>query len=496
MADIFPGLHSIQHFLAKTAVVPNTHGRTWLLSLESDVKTVEDLLVTLPATHIVSGKEVETQYSVYSAERYAETIVFVVLKLDCTFARLKTLFDKESGLLGKVVRQPTLQKLKDFLLGAKGTKIEEWGTVFPIVNAKFDQDLLNQFAEELKIDSISTLVVLYHRLSRLFNTEFCRRMKVSITEQHAERLYKEHSSNSRAFRSNSRQLSFAKTAVEIKKCNIDFVDYMTKTNLDVLQELCDQFDLSQLGDLEKHQQDFIQFLEDRVSLEQLRPDEDEMRFWDYYIDMINGEYRKQTLLITGAYQSGKTVLAAVLLSPFDAPTIDPNKNTDSFWLETAVNRRAVLFDDVLPEGLQVLEDMATHIDGGVAVSMNRKHRGRECQRFPPSIITTSVTCSEAAYPKLHTRVVEMKMTTPISGKEMIECSKRIMGYPKEKKINALICALHMYYVGRDGSLLTRKIKAKRCRKSFISDSPRKEVKIENPCPPWKLQLKFSSSDSH
>ena len=101
MADIFPGLHSIQHFLAKTAVVPDTHGRTWLLSLESDVKTVEDLLVTLPATHIVSGKEVETQYSVYSAERYAQTIVFVVLKLDCTFARLKTLFGERIGLARK-----------------------------------------------------------------------------------------------------------------------------------------------------------------------------------------------------------------------------------------------------------------------------------------------------------------------------------------------------------------------------------------------------------
>ena len=225
------------------------------------------------------------------------------------------------------------------------------------------------------------MVALYYELSRLLDIEFCRRMKVSMTEKDAERLIREHSSNSDAFRKDSKLICFAKIAIETKKCNVDHVDYMTKTNLDVLQQLCDQFDTSQLGDPQRHQQDFIRFLEDRVGLDELRTNEDEMHFWDHYMNMVTGRYRKQHLLMSGVYRSGKTILATVLLSPFNAPTIDPNKNTDSFWLENAVSQRAVLFDDVVPAGLQELERMATHLDGGIEVSMNRKHMMREQQRF-------------------------------------------------------------------------------------------------------------------
>ena len=226
MADIFPGRHSLQSFLTKNAVAHDTHGGNWLLSLESDMKTVEDILETLPETHAVKGKEVETQYFVYSAQRYTQTIVFVVLKLDCTFAQLQTLFGEALGLLGKVVKQTSFLKLTNFLLGAKGTKIEEWGTVFSETQTKFSQRLLNLFAVELKIDSTSTLVLLYHELSMLHDMELCHRLNVSVTEKDASRLFKEHFSNSRAFRNHSQQLKYAKTAVEVKKCLVDYFNYM------------------------------------------------------------------------------------------------------------------------------------------------------------------------------------------------------------------------------------------------------------------------------
>ena len=477
MANLFPGVHTLQRFLTKTDVGPDTHGRNWLLSLESDVKTVNDLLATLPATHMLGGIEAETEYDVYSARRYAETIVFVVLRFNCTFSRLKTLFGESVCLLGRVVKQPSFKGLQEFLLGAKGTKIEEWGTVFSTENAKFSQRKLNEFALQLKINSVSILVNLYSEMSLLFNTRKCSRMNIFVTEKDAEKLIMEHSSNSAAFQSQSRMFSFAKVAIQFKNCRVDDLEYFTTTNLEVLQELCDQFDTSQLGDPQKHQQDFIQFLEDRVGSEELRTNRDEMHFWDHYMNMVTGAYRKQHLLMSGAYRSGKTILASVLLSPFHAPTIDPNKNTDSFWLENAVNQRAVLFDDVVPAGLQELEHMATHLDGGVEVSINRKHVMREQQRFPPGIITTNEKFSKTAYPKLHTRVVEMEIHTSISGNEMIECAERIMRYPGEKKIDALICALHIYYVGTEGSLLTKKRKTK--RSSRYSDSPaRKEVRLQ------------------
>ena len=146
MANLFPGVHILKRFLAKTDVGSDTHGRNWLLSLETDVKTVEGLLLTLPEFHTVGGREVATQHFVYSAKRYAETIVFVALQLDCKFARLQRLFGEDVGLLGKIIRQPSFGRVKDFLKGAMGTKLEEWGIFFNTDNTRFCQLLLNNFA--------------------------------------------------------------------------------------------------------------------------------------------------------------------------------------------------------------------------------------------------------------------------------------------------------------------------------------------------------------
>ena len=200
----FPGFQALRRFFTKTTIGPDTRATYWLLCIKSDVQKVEELLATL---------EADTQHCVYPAKRYAETLVFVPLQWDCTFAQLETVFG--TPLLGKVIQEHCFQELNHFLLGAKATTVEEWSIVFSIQEPKFSQQLLNRFAIELNIDSVCVLVNLYSELSLLFNTRICSRLFVSVTEQDADRLFKDHFCNSRAFMGHSRLFSFAKTAVKV-----------------------------------------------------------------------------------------------------------------------------------------------------------------------------------------------------------------------------------------------------------------------------------------
>ena len=162
-----------ERFLTKTAVTPDTHGTSWLLCLECDMKTVEDMLVTLPAsdTHV------------YSVRRN----VYVLLRWDCTFAELESVFG--AGVPGKIVREQCFNTLKDFLLRAKGTKEEEWSTMLCRESL---HDLLNGLPE-MKIDcnlplmlqcifllllilvlmALSPKAKRSHRLDDIFHDECC-----------------------------------------------------------------------------------------------------------------------------------------------------------------------------------------------------------------------------------------------------------------------------------------------------------------------------------
>ena len=211
MADIFQAL---ERFLENTA---DTQGRSWLLYLECGKKTVEDMLVTLPVS------------DVYPATRYDQTVVYVLLRWDCTLDQLKRVLG--AGLLGRTVKEKSVKRLRDFLLGAKGTKVEEWSTVFSQEKVKFSQDLLNQFAVELKIDCTAMLMVLYNDLTllfkasssaeiyfKVFDTKVCDRL--SITEEDAERLFRKHFRNSDAFMD---QFTSARNAVnKTLKQELDF----------------------------------------------------------------------------------------------------------------------------------------------------------------------------------------------------------------------------------------------------------------------------------
>ena len=185
MIMAFPGLDTLRPFLSDRTVGPRTRARYWLLYVESDVQTKQKLFK-------------ETQYRLNSTKRFAMTMFFVVIEWDCTFTRLKKAFG--APLLGKVVKdQYSFQKLNDFLRGARATDIDRWSTVFPTESNTFDQGLLGDFAMDLNIDSRDKLVALYCNLPKLSDPEYCRRMKVSITEYHAESLFREHYANSIAF---------------------------------------------------------------------------------------------------------------------------------------------------------------------------------------------------------------------------------------------------------------------------------------------------------
>ena len=139
----FPGSHAFQRFLAKTSVGPDTSGTNWLLCVESDLKTVQDLMANLSAHQVIGGNEAAMEYCVFSARRYAQTMVYVLLQWECTFSQLDMAFGEASGLLGRLIKEHCFYALKDFLLGAKGTSIGEWSTFFSAEDVEFSQELLN-----------------------------------------------------------------------------------------------------------------------------------------------------------------------------------------------------------------------------------------------------------------------------------------------------------------------------------------------------------------
>ena len=139
----FPGSHTFQRFLAKTSVGPDSSGTNWLLCVESDLKTVQDLMANLSAHQVIRGNEAAMEYCVFSARRYAQTMVYVLLQWECTFSQLDMAFGEASGLLGRLIKEHYFYVLKDFLLGAKGTSIGEWSTFFSAEDVEFSQELLN-----------------------------------------------------------------------------------------------------------------------------------------------------------------------------------------------------------------------------------------------------------------------------------------------------------------------------------------------------------------
>lgn len=470
MADTFPAARVLSNYLTSTVDVTDaTHGRAWLISSLDTEGIVKIQCENLPATHRQNRDSKQTKYSIYSTDKN----VFIPVIYDCTFNRLKNIFGND--IQARIIRRNCYQDICDFLAGAQGTPLLDWTLAFSPQKVKFSQNKLNQFCLRLKIDDEQTLTLIYSSLQTMYNSTVCRKLGLDIEEGEADLLFNEHKSNSRAFNDLITPFNCAQNAVRMKKVKIDFLDLKTVSNLEMIQGLCDDYDLRDMLSPEKNQENICKFLEDRIGENEID------NFCGILMDMYRCAFRKQCIMLSGTYQTGKTTMSDLLLCPFDYVTIDPNK-TDSFWLENACDKRAILFDDVTLEGLQLLEDKAPYLDGHLTTEINRKHKSRKRQRFPPSIITTNIHNSNALHKKLFTRCIECKIVKPMSP-DMISISSRIIRYSKEDKISGLIHFLQHHYVGSEDSILDRSFKVRAVKRPLFQENHRQnKVLRSSPVP--------------
>ncbi|AMQ35490.1 large T antigen [Pan troglodytes schweinfurthii polyomavirus 3] len=104
----------------------------------------------------------------------------------------------------------------------------------------------------------------------------------------------------------------------------------------------------------------------------------------------------------GPINSGKTSFAAALLDLLEGKALNINCPSDKlpFELGCAIDKFMVVFEDVKGQtsinkdlqpgqGINNLDNLRDHLDGAVAVSLERKHVNKKHQIFPPCIVTSN-----------------------------------------------------------------------------------------------------------
>ena len=122
----------------------------------------------------------------------------------------------------------------------------------------------------------------------------------------------------------------------------------------------------------------------------------EMR--DILIILCKNAPKQRNLLFRGEIDTGKTCYAALFMNFLGGTSLNINGPLDklNFELGCAIDKFMVVLEDVkgraqdgLPggHGVDNLDCLRDHLDGQVAVNLERKHSNKVSQIFPPSIIT-------------------------------------------------------------------------------------------------------------
>uniref|UniRef100_A0AAU7E2U8 DNA 3'-5' helicase n=1 Tax=Miniopterus bat polyomavirus TaxID=3141924 RepID=A0AAU7E2U8_9POLY len=139
--------------------------------------------------------------------------------------------------------------------------------------------------------------------------------------------------------------------------------------------------------------------------------------------------KRRNVMFKGPINSGKTGLAAALLDLLDGKALNVNCPADKlpFELGCALDKFMVVFEDVKGQvslnkdlqpgqGFHNLDNLRDHLDGAVAVTLERKHVNKKHQIFPPAIITAN----EYAIPK--TVLARIALTLNFSCKDNLKKS--------------------------------------------------------------------------
>lgn len=118
--------------------------------------------------------------------------------------------------------------------------------------------------------------------------------------------------------------------------------------------------------------------------------------------LVNNTPKKRYVHFIGPLNSGKTTLAAAIINLVQGASLNINVPAEKlpFELGCGIDKFAVLLEDVkgqsaadptLPHGCGFtnLDNMRDHLDGAVAVNLEKKHVNKVQQVWPPGIITSN-----------------------------------------------------------------------------------------------------------
>lgn len=116
--------------------------------------------------------------------------------------------------------------------------------------------------------------------------------------------------------------------------------------------------------------------------------------------VVKNPPKRRYFIFRGKVNTGKTTIAAAILSLCSGASLNVNGSPDrlQFELGCAIDQFMVLFEDVkgtpqadtnLPAGFGMLnlDNLRDHLEGTVPVNLERKHQNKVSQIFPPGIIT-------------------------------------------------------------------------------------------------------------
>lgn len=258
---------------------------------------------------------------------------------------------------------------------------------------KFNYKLINDYALENEISDVYELMYEYSHLAH-----GCDRKE--LTPEH-ENDHVEHLENAKIFVHLSDRKRVAKCAIDTVMAKLYMV-LKNETNIAYLDRICkdvghyiqDNFDEDMVGEAYFYCFEIVKNF-NTVAHAILKT-------------FAEGEPRKRYTILQGEYKSGKTSFAHAFNKLFNGISINANVDPGRlpFHLGNAIGKRFVLFDDVKGrhvlgenlesgQGFHNLDNLRDHLDGHVAVQLEKKNQQPIEQVFPPGIIT----CNHYHIPK-------------------------------------------------------------------------------------------------
>nr|CAW30990.1 large T antigen [Merkel cell polyomavirus] len=272
----------------------------------------------------------------------------------------------------------------------------------PLLNYEFQEkekeascnwNLVAEFACEYELDDHFIILAHYLDFAKPFPCQKCENR--SRLKPH--KAHEAHHSNAKLFYESKSQKTICQQAADtvLAKRRLEMLE-MTRTEM-----LCKKFKkhLERLRDLDTI--DLLYYM-GGVAWYCCLFEEFEKKLQKIIQLLTENIPKYRNIWLKGPINSGKTSFAAALIDLLEGKALNINCPSDKlpFELGCALDKFMVVFEDVKGQnslnkdlqpgqGINNLDNLRDHLDGAVAVSLEKRHVNKKHQIFPPCIVTAN-----------------------------------------------------------------------------------------------------------